>query len=252
MSFSLILGRNLVSWSCCGSQTKSEVLSTSFWRGLHFLRSQGPNPDFRRSGWSHGARSARFFQDVSTLSTPQISKIRSPTGAPGNDWPSLGSQLSNTWKKTCFLISSLILGSSTGRILSILIYTAPRRDPTRARNWNSVRCISQVDFGFVATKSLSLFPLALDSSRRHVADTRALLTLERAAALLASRPGSRLASRDSPPPRPVVFCAVSARTQNMCLARNPKRASLYSSGCLRRCPTCSETGQHLHATSLAR
>ena len=105
--------------------TKSGI-STSFWRGLHFLRSQGPNPDFRRSGWSHGARRPQrpIFQDFSTLSTSKISKTRSPTGAPGDDWPSLGSQLSNTWKKTCFLISSLILGSSTGRILSVLTWSA--------------------------------------------------------------------------------------------------------------------------------
>ena len=57
---------------------QSQVLSTSFWRGLHFLRSQGPNPDFRRSGWSHGARSARFFQDFSTLSTSNLKKFARP------------------------------------------------------------------------------------------------------------------------------------------------------------------------------
>ena len=70
------------------------------------------------------ARAAPDFFKIFRLLAPQISKIRSPTGAPGNDWPSLGSQLSNTWKNTCFLISSLILGSSTGRILSILIRAA--------------------------------------------------------------------------------------------------------------------------------
>jgi hypothetical protein len=36
MRRSLILGRNLVSWSCCGSQSQvfSTHVSTPFWRGL--------------------------------------------------------------------------------------------------------------------------------------------------------------------------------------------------------------------------
>ena len=61
----------------------------------------------------HGARSARFFKNFDFLA-PQISKFRSPAGASGDDWPSLGSQLSNTWKNSWFWITSdLILGSRT-------------------------------------------------------------------------------------------------------------------------------------------
>ena len=70
MRCSLILGRILGSGSCCGSQ--SQVLSTSFWRGLHFLRSQGPNPDFRRSGWSSWRAQRPIFQEYRLFSTSNL------------------------------------------------------------------------------------------------------------------------------------------------------------------------------------
>ena len=59
--------------------SKSQVLSTSFWRGLHFLRFEEPNRDigrFRRDL----ARAARdFFKDFDVL-VPKIHKNAGPQG----------------------------------------------------------------------------------------------------------------------------------------------------------------------------
>ena len=53
-------------------------------------------------------KTAQIAQPVA----PQISFFRSPTGATGESWPSLGSQLSNTWKNSWLILDRL---SNTGK-----------------------------------------------------------------------------------------------------------------------------------------
>ena len=63
----------LRSLNSCGSQ--SQVLSTSFWRGLHFFPlSSAKISIFAGHGGRLGARSARFFKDLGFWA-PEISKF---------------------------------------------------------------------------------------------------------------------------------------------------------------------------------
>ena len=66
-TFTAIVGTIVVCWSCGGSP--SQVLSTSFWQGLHFSRYQRPKLDFEGHRSVHGARSARFFQGFRRFGT---------------------------------------------------------------------------------------------------------------------------------------------------------------------------------------
>ena len=98
-----LLGRNLVSWSCCGSQSESQAIEYVVLAhgGLHFLRSQGGQIlIFAGQDGLHGA--APNFSRTSTFFAPQNSIFARPQGRPAKTdpaLPSLGSQLSITWKK---------------------------------------------------------------------------------------------------------------------------------------------------------
>ena len=65
-------------WYVKGWQLKRQILSTSFWQGLHFSLCQEANPDFE-GHWSSAWRAQRaifynFFKDFDVLA-PKIRKF---------------------------------------------------------------------------------------------------------------------------------------------------------------------------------
>ena len=101
-TFTATVGTNVVCGLCCGSQ--SQVLSTSFWRDLHFFRYQRPNLKcalLRRSM----ARAARdFFKDFDILA-PEISNFfLTHRGLGGWEW-AVAQGHCNCWNK-CWMWST--------------------------------------------------------------------------------------------------------------------------------------------------
>ena len=113
-SFRAFVGPFVDMW---GSQ--SQVLSTSFWRGLHFLRWQGPNPDIGRVWCGSWCAQRAIFQGF-WLWASEISKF---SLVRRGIWPRMGSQLSKSWKKSWVLIGPVNLGKRSSRFLHTLSST---------------------------------------------------------------------------------------------------------------------------------
>ena len=72
-----------------GLVPKSQIWSTSFWRGLHFSRSQGPNPHFGWSCWSSWRAQRAIFGRISTFWHLETQIFARPQGRPAKTWPVL-------------------------------------------------------------------------------------------------------------------------------------------------------------------
>ena len=68
-SFTAFMGPFVDMWG-----SKSQVLSTSFWRGLHFLRFEEPNRDLVGFGRVLARAARDFFDDFGVLA-PRIPKF---------------------------------------------------------------------------------------------------------------------------------------------------------------------------------
>ena len=101
--------------------SKGQVLSTLFWRGLHFLlvRSKMPRLCGRLSDLP-GARSAQLCKDFDFLA-PRNTKFCSPAGTSLWGLATIGSWLSKYWNIYWIWISSLSIGKRYAIFLRILI-----------------------------------------------------------------------------------------------------------------------------------
>ena len=112
-SSSLSTGNILEYWARFGP--KSQILSTSFWRGLHFWAFLRVKMCFWCRRRSLGRAARDFFKNFGIL-VPDSSKFCSPAGASLWGLERIGSWLSKYWQYIGRLIASLSIGQIYGHL----------------------------------------------------------------------------------------------------------------------------------------